>query len=492
MMHFRLRFVRDRLTFWYAAVFGLVLIAYICGATFLLFWQLTSQMYHAEIQDVETAEGLLYFAPDGTLEMQENYHNYPQSRLLLDRLMEVMTPDGKVLFRNELLHGRFLGAEPFPGEGQSGYYERSIRLSDGTQVLLISHIHSIDGQPLLIRLAYSTEILSRRLEEFVSLMLLAFPVALVIAALAGYRMAGKALNPLEQMASQTEMITTDRLSDRVPVENPDDELGHMARVLNSLLARFEQAFEQSKRFTSDVSHELRTPLASIRSVGEVGLQRDHTTEGYRNIIGSMLEEVGRLTDLVETLLTISRADAGQIEVHKTICPLMGLVRELVGLVGIVAEERNLVLTLTGDGDVFVHVDRSILRQAVLNILDNAVKYSPAESEIRIQLERLKSHSFGTNLVELTIEDQGPGVPEESKARIFDRFYRLDEARSRDEGGAGLGLSIAKWAVDVNGGDIGMRPTATGIGSCFYIRLPLAMPNLTEVDTFRSQGTTSKP
>jgi heavy metal sensor kinase len=473
-MRFRLRYVRDRLTFWYVVVFGLVLVAYIGGAAFLLFWQLTSQMYHAEIQDVETAEGLLYFTPDGRLAIHEEYHNHPQSRLLLDRLMEVLTPEGQVLFRNEQLRGRELGGAPFAGEGHSGYYERSIRLADGTRVLLISHIHSIDGKPLLIRLAYSTELLTHRLVEFLILLLLALPIALVVAGFAGYRMAGKVLTPLEQMAQQTEQITTTRLHDRIPVENPNDELGHMALVLNGLLHRFEEALEQSKRFSSDVSHELRTPLASIRSVGEVGLQRDHTAEGYRDIIGSMLEEVARLTHMIETLLTMSRADAGQITLQKTTFPFMDLLHEIAGLVGVLAEEKEQKIILEGNGGIALHGDKTFLGQAIMNLLDNAVKYAPAGSEIRLRLREISVASEEERIAELTIENEGPAIPKELRERVFDRFFRIDEARSRDAGGVGLGLSIAKWAVAAHGGEIGIQES--GAMHCtFYLRLPIAKP-----------------
>lgn len=469
-MRLRPRYVRDRLTLWFILVFALVLCAYICGATFLLFWQLTSQLYHAEIQDVETTEGLLYFTPDGKLAMHQDYYNRPKDRLLLDRLMEVLTPDGKALFRNEKLNGRDLGGKPFAGEGRSGYDERSIRLADGTRVLLISHVHSIDGRPLLIRLAYSTGPLTHRIVQFVSLLLFALPIALIVSAFAGYRVAGKALNPLEQMARQTEQITANRLHDRIPVENPDDELGHMARVLNGLLQRLEEYFDQLKRFTSDASHELRTPLASIRSVGEVGLQKNHTAEAYRDIIGSMLEEVNRLTHMVDTLLTISRADAGQIELHKSAFTLMNLAQEVVGLAGVLAEEKRQTLTVSGNETERVYADRVFLRQAILNLLDNAVKYAPIASTIRIHVEKLPLESPGPDMVELVIEDEGPGISEENRARIFDRFYRVDEARTREGGGAGLGLSIAKWAVEAQAGRIGVRPSQKG-GSTFFIQLP---------------------
>ncbi len=469
-MRYRPRYVRDRLTLWYVMVFGAVLVAYICGASLLEFWQLSNQMYHSEIQDVETAEGLLYFTADGTLGLHEEYHNHPETRLLLDRLVEVLSLDGRVLFRNEKLNGRDLGGAPFPHEGQSSYNQRSLRLEDGTRVLLISHVHTIQGRPLLIRLAYSTAPLHHRVAEFIALLFLAVPVALIGSAFAGYRLAGKTLDPLQEMVRQTEQITANRLSDRIPIENPQDELGQMANVLNGLLHRLEESFDQLKRFTSDVSHELRTPLAAMRSVGEVALQKDQSPEAYRDVIGSMLEEVTRLTRMIDALLTISRADAGQIGLQKSSFRFNDLVQEVVALVGVLAEEKEVALEVRGDNAVWIDADRTILRQAVLNLLDNAVKYSPVQSRVLITLMALPAAAGQLTSAELLIADQGSGISAEYRTRVFDRFFRVDEARSREAGGAGLGLSIAKWAVEIHGGEIGVEPGPAN-GSAFYIRLP---------------------
>ena len=265
--------IRHRLTLWYASVFGLMLLLFICGATALEYWQLKRQVVHAEIQDIETAEGLLAFDASGRLVLHEEYHNHPQTRLLLDRYMEVLTPEGTVLLRNGKLRGEELGGAVFRKEGLSGYSERSFRLADGTRLLVISHIHSIEGRPVLIRLGYSTAALEQRVVEFTSLLLLAVPLTLLLAGFAGYRMALNILQPLESMALRAESITANRLDQRLPIENPNDEFGHMARVLNELLQRLEDSFDNLKRFTADASHEMRTPLASIRSIGEVALQR---------------------------------------------------------------------------------------------------------------------------------------------------------------------------------------------------------------------------
>jgi heavy metal sensor kinase len=466
----RPKFVRDRLTLWYIAVIGAILCLYICAALGIELWQLTSQIYHAEIQDVETVEGLLYFTPDGSVGLHEEYHNYPQNRLMLDRLMEVFATDGSVVFRSEKLHGRDLGSAPFPGEGngQSVYNERSLRLQDGTRVLVISHVHRIQSRVLLIRLAYPTEPLLHRLTESLLLLLLPLPIVLIVSGFAGYRVAGKALSPLEKMTSQAEQITANRLHDRIAVENPDDELGHMARVLNSLLQRLEDSFQQLKNFTSNVSHDLRTPLATVRSVGEVGLQADRSNEEYREIIGSMLEETTRLSGTIDTLLTLARADAGQINLDKSTFPLIDLVEECVEIVSVMAEQKMQRILVSGDRNITINADRSILWQAIMNVLDNAVKHSNQESVIAVSIQSLPK-STGDPVAELVIADSGPGISAEDSERIFDRFYRADSVRYD---GSGLGLSIAKWAVELHAGQIGLR-SSDHTGSVFYIQVPLA-------------------
>jgi heavy metal sensor kinase len=462
--------VRHRLTLWYVGVFGLMLLLFIFAATLLQYWQLTRQLYHAEIQDVETAEGLLAFAPDGRLVLHEEYHNHPQSILLLDRYMEVLTPEGHVLLRNNKLQGQDLGGPPFPNEGLLSYHQRRVRLADGTRLLLISHIHAIGSQPLLIRLAYSAAPIEHGVLQFVALLLLAVPPALLLAGVAGYRMARKALQPLDKMALRAETITASDLDQRLPVENPDDELGRMARVLNDLLQRLQNSFEMLKRFTADASHELRTPLSSIRSVGEVGLQRLHTPEEYRDTIGSMLEEVTRLTEMVDGLLSISRADAGQVVLHRTRFSALGLAREVVALLGLLAEEKGQHIQVEGDADLSVTADRAVLHHGLANILENAIKYGPGASRISILVAKTG------NYVDISVEDRGETIPEHLREKIFERFFRIDASRSRQAGGSGLGLAIAKWAIEVNGGTVNLQPGQDG-GNLFLVRIPAALSDV---------------
>ena len=469
-MTIRISNIRSRLTLWYVVIFGLLFAAYICSACFLQYWQLKKQLYHAEVQDMETVQGLLYFTADGQLSLHEEYFNRPESRQLLDRMLEVLDSKGRVLFRNRKLDANTLGGRLLPNEGVNGFTPRSFRLADGTPVLVISHVHVLQETPVLIRLAYSTEPLRLQSLQLLGLLTLVLPIALIAAGFAGYRFVIRVLDPLEQMAGLTERITARRLNERIPVKNPEDELGHMALVLNGLLERLQESFEKLQRFTSDVSHELRTPLAAMRSVGEVGMQEEHDADKYRDIIGSMLEEVAKLTAMVDTLLTIAHADSGAIQLQQTTFALMELVQEGVAIVGVLAEDKKQTLSVTGDEGALVRGDRAFLRMALVNLLDNAVKYSPSGSTIRISLHPGSTSSGPPEFVQLAIQDEGPGIPEAARQRVFDRFYRLDEARTHDSGGFGLGLPIAKWAVEAHGGNIDVK-AALPTGAIFCIKLP---------------------
>jgi heavy metal sensor kinase len=266
------------------------------------------------------------------------------------------------------------------------------------------------------------------------------------------------------MAKRAAVITADHLNDRLVIANPDDELGQLGVAFNATLARLESSFDQLKRFTADASHELRTPLTAIRSVGEVALQQQGDAERYRDTIGSMLEETNRLTRLVDSLLTMSRADAGRIQLNSSEIGLLDLAREAAALLDVLAEEKEQAVQIAGDATLKILADRTILRQAVVNLIDNAVKYSPVQGNIQIRV----TGDGNDALVE--VEDSGPGIPAEHRSRIFERFYRIDKARTRADGGTGLGLSIAQWAVAAHGGTIEVQ-CESGVGSLFRIRLP---------------------
>jgi heavy metal sensor kinase len=459
--------LRLRLTLWYGSAFSILLLLHIGVATVVHYRQLIAQSFRAAHEETRTVFGLMYQTPDGQISINENYFNHPEVRLSLDRLVEILSPDGRLLFRDSKLHGVDLGGPLLPKEGTLTPSERFATLSDGRKVLMVSHFHWFNGHPTILRVAYDEAPLYANVLRFLGVLLLLAPITIVVALWVVYTVAGKALSPLSSMVRRAERITAERLSERLPVSNPSDDLGHAASVFNQLLQRLEDSFTQLRRFTSDASHELRTPLASLRSIGEVSLQNSHSAEQYREVIGSMLEEVRRLTHLVDSLLAISRTDSGQIALNLTTFPLVDLIQEVVNVVGILAEDKDQAILIEGSNQIAVRADRGVLRQAVLNIVDNAIKYSPPETEIRIEVTAIDNQA-----AEIAVLDQGPGIPVEEQSRIFDRFYRIDEGRSRLSGGTGLGLSIAKWAVEAHSGSIGVQNSEAG-GSRFHVRLPQA-------------------
>ena len=324
----------------------------------------------------------------------------------------------------------------------------------------------VGGVSLVVQVAESEGPMQTYLRDLLFVMLLGLPLAVAIAGLGGYFLARRALAPVDRMAEQAQWISAERLKERLPVDNPNDELGRLASVFNQTLTRLESSFDQMRRFTADASHELRTPLTAMRSVGEIGLRGKRDASDYREIIGSMLEEVDRLSLLVDRLLTLSRADSGESMLARERVDLSELAAEVTTQLDVLAEEKQQSLTVEASGPSICVGDRMVLRQALLNLVDNAIKYSPAGGRISVKVS-----TSAAGMAVLDVSDTGPGISAELRPRVFDRFYRADRSRSRENGGGtGLGLSIARWAVEVNGGQLTLE-ASEGSGATFRITLP---------------------
>ena len=467
--------LRTRLTLWYVLMLGLILAFYIVTVFAFQYASIKRQVYHDEVQDVETVEGLLVFSAQGTLELQQNYFSHPRSHLLIDRLMEVRDLSGTVLYRSPALHGMSMGGPLRAGEGEDSFDEREVRVADGTHVFLISHTHPVQGRMLVIRLGYSLALFRERMRAFLNILLIALPATLLLAGMAGYLIAKRALRPLEQMAIKAETISASNLNYRLEVGNPDDELGQMARVLNHLLERLEQAFAQLQRFTADAAHELRTPLAAIRSVGELVLRTGDRSPGqYQEAIGSILEETSRLNQTIEDLLSLARAEAAQPGVGRTTFSLLALLSEVLSVLEVLTEDKGLSLEqqLHVDPAVAIHADRGLVRAALMNVLHNAVKFSPPQSLIVIELA---AAAETPGFVEIRITDQGPGIRVAERDRVFERFFTGSARATSSMAGSGIGLSIAKLAVERSGGEVFFDLSQKEGARC-VVRLPLAAQN----------------
>jgi heavy metal sensor kinase len=451
------------LTLWYVLVLASLLALYAGVASLFLFLSLREDFDQNLLQDLETVEGMLAKEPNGLVSLHSSHPDAAEPRI--GHFIEVWSPEGSLLYRSAALQDQTLGGPPGRDEGLQDPTPSTTRLANGTRVRLVSSVYHIEDQRVILRVAYSEEKLWLELGEFGEVLLLGFPIAVLLAGFGGYALARKALAPIDSMATQAKTISAERLSDRLSIENSQDELGRLGTVFNDMLGRLQAAFDQLRRFTADASHELRTPLTAMRSVGEVALQDQRSPVEYRDVIGSMLEEVDRLTRLAESLLALSRADTGHIQIQRENIPLLHLAKEASLVVEVLAEEKRQQIDIEGDANLFVSVDRLILRQAIVNLLDNAIKYSPPGSQILVRVE-----SGGDKQVFLDVIDQGTGIPSEHQPHVFDRFYRVDGARTREWGGAGLGLSITRWAVEAHSGEITLK-SEEGHGSTFRVSLP---------------------
>ncbi len=300
------------------------------------------------------------------------------------------------------------------------------------------------------------------------------PLGLVLAATGGYFLARKTLAPVAAMGAQAGRITASNLHERLSVQNPADELGRLAFSFNSLLDRLDQSFDRQRRFIADASHELRTPVAILSGEAEVALsQNSRTVEEYRDSLTTLHREAKRLARIVEDLFTLTRADSGQYPLSPQDFYLDELVASCVHSARTLALAKNIALTVNTPGELPIRADESLLRRLLLNLIDNAIKFTPPGGCITVA-SRAASGGF-----EVTVSDTGPGIPEELRSRIFERFFRVDPARSRagtPDGGAGLGLSIALWIAEAHEGRLQLVRTESA-GSTFSVFLPSAPPTM---------------
>lgn len=369
--------------------------------------------------------------------------------------------NGRSLLQHWPQKGASSSEPPLPIKEQGQFI--SVPLSDGRPARTYQMRSTIAEPHFMLRVFRDESAHRATLQRIVIGLSIGMPIAVLLAAWAGHAMAGRALRPVGDMAAAARRISSDSLGSRLPNPNPHDELGQLASVFNDTLERLDASFAALKRFTSDASHELRTPLTALRGVGESALREAKSPEQLRDTIGSMLEESQRLHDLADTLLLIARAESGRMLLKREQVSLPGLAREVSERLEVLAAEKNQSLEFSIADDICVEVDPILLRQAVTNVLHNAIAYSPPDSVIRIDVAMRGDHAT------LAITDQGPGIPVEHREKIFDRFHRIDKARSRADGGTGLGLAIAKLFIEQHGGTIMLECPAKG-GSTFRITL----------------------
>ena len=467
--------IRVRLTGWYTVVLSLMLVVYATATFVAVRHEFLEQLDEQLQDDFETAEGFLTPTPDGQIAWSGDRRHDPDNTE--DRGSDVWSANGEQIYRSGV--SAALPPIVLAATVAQPHYESLV--VNGHRWRTLTRTSLVGRRALVLRVSRSEDRLREQLWEVLVVLVFGLPLIVVLAGIGGYVLARRALTPIDHLATEARRITAERLHERLSVPNQHDEIGRLAGVINDTFARLESSFGQLRRFTADASHELRTPLSVIRGIGEAGLGETRTPAEYKEAMGSMLEEVDRLTNLVDTLLRLSHGDAGRVRLSREAIDLGQLARDVVSSLAILAEERNQRLALDVADGVSVAADRLVLREAITNVVDNAIKYSPQASTISIRV-----YADGNQAL-LTVADEGPGIAAEHRERIFDRFFRLDEGRSRDDGGTGLGLAIAKWAVEANGGHISVETGTTG-GAVFRIVLPISTAPFTEHHEHATQHT----
>jgi len=455
------RNIRTLLTVRYTLVVAALMLVYSgVNLTFQYFY-LSTQLELNLKEDLEIIQEILITndVMINPLERISDHHPKPY-----ERFVEIWSDSGRPLYHSSAF--RFEVNPPPPNPARYGAEPRffSFRFPSGEQWRTIGMKVTTSAGVRIIRISMSEEHLHEQIWDIFRFMSYLTPFFLIIAVLSGSYMARQALAPIDVMAVQAERIGAENLRERLAVANKEDELGHLAAVLNDLLDRLQRSFQRLKDFTADASHELRTPLTAMRSVGEVGLQPGQPPEQYREVIGSMLEENNRLTHLVDSLLFLSKADSDRVALQCETFEVSAFLRDTTDILQVLAEEKGQTLEVDAPGGaVMLTADRTLLRRAVLNLIDNAVKYTPEKGRIRL------STLLAGDRVRISVSDTGPGIAPEERERIFDRFYRLDKDRSRETGGSGLGLSIVQWIAGVHGGTVSIDGGSDG--STFTLDLP---------------------
>jgi heavy metal sensor kinase len=481
--------IRTRLTVWYTVVLTLVLVALSLLTTIVFFRNLQRRMdadlrelsdaflvtVHAEMEDQTAPDPF-----EAAVEVAIAEHHFP------DHVYAVADPSGNVIISSlgqraadstkgsppanllesssfqEFLAGA-LRAERFLGKvkgGKNGYRAFAQRFSVQGKIYSLIILRSLHPQ-------------QEMLEEVTATFAWVIPIAILLASGGGYFLARKSLAPVVAMSSQAGRIGAENLHERLAVQNEKDELGHLAQSFNSLLDRLGESFERQGRFMADASHELRTPVAILRGEAEVALSKQsRPLEEYRESLGVLHHEAERLTRIVEDLFTLTRADAGQYPLQPRDYYLEELIAECVHSARTLALAKKITLIFDGAAESPIHADESLIRRMLLNLLDNAIKYTPEGGRVTVTC-----HRDGQNYV-VSISDTGKGISAELQPRIFERFFRADQARSRaesDGGGAGLGLAISRWIAEAHKGRLELA-RSDSTGSTFTAYLPVNPTN----------------
>ncbi len=458
-----------RLGAWYTLLLGVIFVLLGAATFFGLQSYLKSTLLDSIRRRSTQVQQILFEAPasvaDAELQRQIDSRVAPAFN---NRFLRVTRLPAAVIYRSGApANGEFDPAavgppvDPAPGAGAA---DRARTLPELGILLSTSVLDTASGR-YRVEMGASLHPMQTVLSHQLVVLAILLPMLVVAAAASGYVLVNRALRPVDRISALAEQLSLQNLSQRLPVERTGDALERLAIALNNMLGRLRDSVQTQRRFLADASHELRTPLTVIKGeLQELSSQTRASAEEMRERVGSVLEEVGRLEQLVSGLLMLSRLDAGERPREWADVDLAELAHSTAEQMRLIAEDGGVVVDLSDLRRAVVRGDRARLKQVIVNLLDNAIRYTPRGG--RVSIRSREEAQCGV----LEVKDTGVGIPADALPRVFDRFFRVDDARSRDDGGAGIGLSIVKSICTVHGAEIAVE-SELGHGSCFRLRFP---------------------
>jgi two-component system OmpR family sensor kinase len=455
---------RLQLTAWYLLLFTLLFILF----SIFLYGVLSKALYKHldEILSSEVGTAASLFRGE-MVELKGDANAAAaeaMSELAIREVLVAVFEGDKLLASNAPFDSpELLGVAAQAGAGDRPEILASVRRYGKAGARVVARRFAFDGRPFVLLAAESLHSINAELRVVRRVLYLGLPLVVLIAGIGGFVLATRSLAPVRWMAEQSRSITDKNLHSRLDIGAANEELMRLADSFNELLSRLDQSFETMRRFVADASHELRTPLAVIRGEADVALNRDRNPAEYKESLAIIQDEARRLSRLVDDLLNLARADAGHVNLRVEEFYLNDLLAECCRSVHGPATAKNVQVQCLCPQDVSFRGDQELLRRLVLNLLDNAIRYTPEGGKITVKLEA------GERNLRIQVADTGIGIPPEAATHVFERFYRGDQARSRQNGGFGLGLSIVKWIAESHNGAVELT-SGPGSGSTFTVLL----------------------
>ena len=441
--------IRTRLTLWYLAIIVILLLMFSSVAYFMLYYNLYNNLDNSLQNRANSLSGATMVIPRSN----ELLMSFDANGTMTQQIGGVTVDASK-------LSGLITKAVA----GQNTYLTAAGTENQQVRLYATAFFNPFNGQPVVIVVGQTTTEITDVLHTFIYVIVFAMVGVIVLAGLGGLFLAERALKPVQQITKTAQNIEGSDLSQRINVKT-DDELGRLASTLNEMIGRLEESFNRQRQFTADASHELRTPLAIMQAEATLALSKERTPDDYRKSLETISQESDYMSSVISKLLFLARSDAGKEQLNFEGVELKELITGLSANIEVLAQDKGIKFAVDAKEELTVNGDKVKLRQLFINILENAVRYTPADGHISVSLVKQELNAV------VSISDTGIGIPPEHLPHIFERFYRVDKARARADGGVGLGLAIAKIIAESHRGTITVA-SEVGKGTTFTISLPL--------------------